>query len=212
MDLLGQGVKEAPPHERIRLGVSISPSLSAVNASSTVLVTLTNQNLSSTQTLEPGDSFTLNFDLGDGLITSLPDSVITSSNTLAPNFFTIGPGAGPSEIVITYQAPSAAFPPNDWIAFKLPLKAPGAVRRNRVTLQVPGDPRFAKAASGGVAPWSSVDFEYGPPGPVGPAGSVGPAGVDGAPGPRGADGLPGPQGLRGSTARRARKARRVRRG
>ena len=122
IDLLGQGLAE-PADARIRLGVGISPNLGAVSVSSTVLVTLTNQNSSSTQMLEPGDSFTVSFDLGDGSITSLPDSVVTSSNALAPNSFAISPGAGPSEIVITYQAPAAAFPPNEWIAFKVPLQA-----------------------------------------------------------------------------------------
>jgi len=151
-----------PTDARIRLGVGISPNLGAVSVSSTVLVTLTNQNPSSTQTLEPGDSFTVSFDLGDGSITSLPDSVITSSNALAPNFFTHQSrfrSVGDRDHLS--GARRRPFLQVNGIAFKIPLQAPSTVRNNRVTVQVPADPRYANGAGGAVTPWSSVDFVYG---------------------------------------------------
>src|SRR4051794_15873685 len=65
LSLLSQSTQQTPADTRIRLGVSMSPNLSGVSASATVLVTLTNRNSASAQTLEPGDRFTLSFDLGD---------------------------------------------------------------------------------------------------------------------------------------------------
>ena len=106
--LYGQGT--GPRSDgRIRAAVDVSPDLIGLSSASTVLLTISNQNTASNQSLQPGDSFRLDFDLGDGRIDTLPDAVVTTSSTLTPAYFTVGPGAGPLEIVITYQGPPALF-------------------------------------------------------------------------------------------------------
>jgi len=83
----------------IRAAVSLAPNLSIPGTTSGVLVTITNQNPSSSQQLQPGDVFRFQFDLDDGLVQSLPAAVTVNSSTLSPAFFVIGQGAGPNEIV-----------------------------------------------------------------------------------------------------------------
>jgi hypothetical protein len=81
------------------------------------------------------------------------------------------------------------------------LQAPSTVRANKVRLVVPDDTRFSQPRPV-IAPLSTVDFEYGTPGPQGAVGPIGPAGPkapDGAPGPAGSAGPQGPIGLRGTT-------------
>jgi len=116
-----------PADARIRLGVGISPNLGAVSMSSTVLVTLTNQNSSSTQIWSPATALP-SARFGRWL-DYLPAGPLRSYQLerACAEFLRDQSGAGPSEIVIAYQAPAAAFPPNEWIAFKVPLQAPSTV-------------------------------------------------------------------------------------
>src|SRR5207237_9097372 len=123
--------------------------------------------------------FLLLLELDDGSVPSIPGTVVVSSSTLSAGFFSIGWGAIPNEIVITYQGPPAMFGPQDSIGIAPSLQAPSTVRASRVTLQVPDDPRFNQA-SPAVAPWSAVDFAVGLPGPSGAPGPTGLKGLDGA--------------------------------
>lgn len=84
--LYGQGTGPRTA-DRILLAVDVTPNLMPLSSASTVLVTLSNQNPAANQSLQEGDSFTLNFDLGDGQIDSLPGAVITTSSTLSPAYF-----------------------------------------------------------------------------------------------------------------------------
>src|SRR6476660_3944626 len=75
------------PETRIQLGITITPNVSTIRQSSTILVTLWNQNATSTQALQPGDVFNLMFDLGDGQLQPLPASAITTSKSFSPSHF-----------------------------------------------------------------------------------------------------------------------------
>src|SRR5205807_3785937 len=142
-----------------------------------------NRNPSSDQQLQTGDTFRLQFDLDDGSIQSLPGTVIIRSTTLSPAFFTVGSGSGPNEIALIYQGPPALFGAQDSIAIELTLQAPSTVRTNKVSLLVPDDVRFGPARPA-AAQLSTVDFEYGVPGPQGGPGPAGPIGPLGPQGPR----------------------------
>src|SRR5437660_120738 len=101
-ELRGQSVDTS-----IRAALSVSPNLSTPGTTRGALVTLTNRNPSSNQQLQTGDTFRLQFDLDDGSVQSIPNTVIISSSTLSAAFFFAGPGSGPNEVVIIYQGPPA---------------------------------------------------------------------------------------------------------
>src|SRR5882672_5582960 len=151
-DLHGQSIDTS-----IRAALSVSPNLSTPGTTGGVLVTITNRNPSSDQQLQTGDTFRLQFDLDDGSVQSIPNTVIISSSTLSAAFFTVGPGSGPNEIVIIYQGPPALFGSQDSIGIEPVLQAPSTVRANKVTLLVPDDTRFSQVRPA-AALWSAVDF------------------------------------------------------
>ncbi len=206
---MGQDVllpsRQRPVDNRIAPIVDVGPSLTGLGQMQTLLVTISNQNPWSSQSLKAGDRFEIEFDLGDGRIETYPDTVITTSDLLAPLYFNTGQGSGANSVAIAYNGPEALFGPEDTIAVKVGVRAPSRARTNPVTLKGPNDFRFAHTAS--MAQISAVDFEYGAPGPRGPAGppgAQGPAGLrglqglDGLPGAPGPPGSPGPTGATGS--------------
>src|SRR5437773_11553082 len=83
-ELRGQSVDRS-----IRAALTISPNLSTPGTTGGVLVTITNRNPSSDQQLQTGDTFRLQFDLDDGSVQSIPNTVIISSSTLSAAFFTV---------------------------------------------------------------------------------------------------------------------------
>ena len=190
-----------PEDARIHAAIDVSPNIAGMGSVETTLVSITNSNPTSQQRLQAGDSFTVNFDLGDGRIETFPTGVIATSESLDASFFEIGPGVGDS-VVVTYQGPPATFGPGDVIAFEVGVLAPTAVRSSAVSLSTPTNFRFANS-SPVYSALSSVTFpvssgEVGPAGPTGPTGPIGPRGLAGDDGFRGPTGPTGPAGADGA--------------
>ncbi len=188
----------APQGARIAATVSLTPNLSLVSQANQVLVTITNQNPTTSYPLQSGDAFTLNFDLADGQIQTLPTVVAVTSTTLLPVDFVVTQGSTPSQLVITYLGGGAKFAFGDSFSINPVIQAPSIVRVNSVALEVPNQFRFIGSVPN-VAAYSSVDFHFGTPGPVGPAGPAGPQGesLTGPKGPPGPTGSTGPVGAQG---------------
>jgi hypothetical protein len=189
---------QTAPDTRIIPTLSVTPNLAAVGQASQVLFTVTNQNSASSMQLMTGDSLTLNFDLADGLIQTLPSAVMVTSSTLSATDFLVTQGANPSQLVILYNGAPANFGFEDSITINPVLQAPGTVRTNNITLQLPNQDRFTNGTQN-FASWFSANFPFGTPGPQGPAGPPGPTGpvgssVMGPQGPVGASGPAGPSG------------------
>jgi hypothetical protein len=183
----------APPDVRIVPAVGLAPDFGSVGQTSEVLIGITNQNPTSNSQLQPGDTLTLNLDLGDGQIKTLPSAVAVVSATLMPRDFVVTQGSNPGQLVITYDGVPANFDFGESITINPILLAPSTVRSNSIVLKVPNQVRFANAAQE-VTTWSSIDFPAGTPGPQGPAGPAGPEGPAGATGPTGPAGNAGAQG------------------
>ena len=189
------GAANAPADLRIIPAISLAPEFANLGQTTEVLISITNQNPTCTALLQPGDTFTLNFDLGDGKIKTLPGGVAVASAVLLPTEFIVTQGNNPSQLVITYHGAAANFGLGDSITINPVLQAPGTERSNSIVLLLPNQVRFATSALDAVS-WSSVDFPTGAPGPQGPAG---PAGATGPVGPAGPAGLSvtGPRGPAG---------------
>ena len=188
---------QTPPPTRTRItpAVSLTPNLAAVGQTVEVMVTITNQNPACSSPLQTGDAFTLNFDLADGQIQTLPTAVTVSSANFFPTDFVVTQGSNPAQLVITYQGSGAAFGFGDSFTINPILQASSMARANSVALQLPNQDRFADSAQN-VASFSSADFPFGTPGPQGATGSTG---VTGPTGPAGPQGLAGSQGAIGAT-------------
>ena len=199
-DAVNPSVPTHRPETRIQLGITITPNLSTIRQSSTILVTLWNQNSLSTQALQPGDVFNLLFDLGDGQLQPLPASAVTTSNSFSPSHFQLNLANGGTQLLITYIGPTMPFGPQDFIAVKLSVLAPSQVRSSRIIVELPDYARFASTGAQSAV-FSSVDFTFSPPGTIGPDGPSGPQGLTGPQGPAGIQGSAGPQGPSGADGR-----------
>jgi hypothetical protein len=184
-----------PSGAQIVPAISLAPDIAGVGQASEVVISITNQNPNSTAQLQPGDTFTLNFELADGEIKTLPTGVTVSSATLSPTGFIVTQGSNPSQLAITYRGVPANFGLADSITINPVLLAPSSQRVSSIVLELPNLVRFATAAQD-VASWTSVAFPIGAPGPQGPAGPAGPAGPVGPAGPAGRS-VAGPQGPSG---------------
>src|ERR1035438_2278411 len=100
---------QTPPDARIIPTVSITPNLAGTGQASQVLITITNLNSACGVQLMTGDILTLNFDLADGQIQTLPTTVTVTSSTLSATDFLVSQGANPWQLLITYNGLPAMF-------------------------------------------------------------------------------------------------------
>src|SRR3979490_1634786 len=109
---------------RVELSVAVSPDVAGLEESGPVLITLTNQNLSSDVQILPGDVFRLAFDIGNGRIESLGRVAIATSNTIKGSDFLVTQGSGTAEVLLTYTGAAARFGYKDSIAVMAVVKTP----------------------------------------------------------------------------------------
>ena len=148
-----------PTPRRVEFGVAVSPDLAGLEERAAFLLTLTNQNPSSDSQLLPNDVFRLILDLGDGRIESIGRTPIVTSKIVKGSDFLVSQGSGAAEILLTYTGPPVKFGSTDSLAILSVVKTSTEPRTNRVTLEVPGDSRFASSGPG-FAQFSTVAAPY----------------------------------------------------
>lgn len=196
-------------NNKITLACSITPSAVQTGQTSSALLVCANSNTSSTQQIQPNDTFTFQFSIGDGQISALIPSVIVNSSTLSASDFSVTLGSG--ALTVTYSGAAKVFAPGDSFAVEFSLMPPSKVGSGKITLQFPSSASY-DSPSPGLLTLPVTDFPLAPPGPQGPPGPeppfipqgppgppglMGPQGGPGATGPRGATGPIGPQGVPG---------------
>jgi hypothetical protein len=199
------------PNNKITLACSITPSAVETGQTSSALLVCANSNTASTQQIQPNDTFTFQFSIGDGQISSLMASVIVNSSTLATSDFGVALGAGSNVLIVTYSGTAKTFAPGDSFAVEFSLIPPSKVGSGKITLQFPSTNSY-NSPSPGLLTLPVTDFPLAPPGPQGPpgpappfipqgppgpTGPMGPQGEEGATGPHGPTGPQGPQGTQG---------------
>src|SRR5262245_41630030 len=198
--------------------VTVAPTLFPVGQLSDTFVCISNENPSSTKSIQDGDVFKLTFDPSIGVISTVAATMMVNSSNLQAADFSASLGSDPNQIVISYTGASKLFMPGDSFCVKISFTANNAIGSGKVTGEAPSskdekgrynnvDPKFTTI--------SIVDFATGPPGmkgdkgdkgdngpqgqvgPPGPIGPQGPAGAQGPAGPTGATGEQGPAGPQG---------------
>ena len=109
--------------------------------------------------MQPGDTFTLDVDLADGRILTLPTHVAVTSARLSAADFLIRQGIHSSQLMIVDQVVPATFRLEDSITVDAVLQAPGALRVNRVTVMFPAEGWFGGAVRD-VAYWSMAHLQF----------------------------------------------------
>src|SRR5262245_6364329 len=198
--------------------VTVAPTLFPVGQLSDTFVCISNENPSSTKSIQDGDVFKLTFDPSIGVISTVAATMMVNSSNLQAADFSASLGSDPNQIVISYTGASKLFMPGDSFCVKISFTANNAIGSGKITGEAPSskdekgrynnvDPKFTTI--------SIVDFATGPPGmkgdkgdkgdngpqgqvgPPGPIGPQGPAGAQGPAGPTGATGEQGPAGPQG---------------
>jgi hypothetical protein len=189
-------------NDKITLACSISPSAIETGQTSSALLVCTNANTLSTQQIQPNDTFSFQFSLGDGQISSLVPSVIVNSSSLSASDF--GVTLAGAALVVNYSGAAKTFAPGDTFAVEFSLIPPSKVGSAKITLQFPSSTSY-NAPTPSLFTLPVTDFPLAPPGPQGPPGPAppfipqGPQGPTGAMGPPGATGAIGPKGPAGPT-------------
>ena len=86
-------------NDKITPVCSVVPGAIQVGQTSSALVLCAGGNVSSTQQIQTGDAFTVQFNIADGQIAALIPSVIVSSSTLDPADFVVALGSAPNSPV-----------------------------------------------------------------------------------------------------------------
>jgi Collagen triple helix repeat (20 copies) len=174
---------------------SVAPSVFQIGQTPNVLLSLTNQNPSAVEQLQPGDVFTFTLGVPGAAFSGAAASAVVNSSSFLQSDFSIWMGPGPNQVQITYLGPTVPFPADDTIAVKTTVIS-SQVGAGTLSLQTPPE-RYVVAQSPSLN-ISAVDFPVAPPDPpglAGPFGPQGPAGPAGFPGQIGSIGPQGPAGI-----------------
>src|SRR5258707_528726 len=175
-------------NNRITLACDLAPNAIQVGQTAGVSLTCVNANAASTASIQPGDIFVFQFDLGDGRIARLGTQVFVNSASLASLDFALGFGSDSSAVTVTYSGPAKPFPPGDSFSLEATVVSPTTVRGGKVVYQAPAGAAY-NSPSPAFSTLSSTTFPFGTPGPTGAQGPQGPL----APlVPQGPQGDPGP--------------------
>jgi hypothetical protein len=137
--------------------ISLSPDIVDLAEVSRVEITIASPGHS--RKLQAGDTFTLDIDLADGRILTLPTQVTVTSATLCTADFLIRQGINSSQLMIVYQGVPATFRLEDSISVDPVLQAPSALRVNRVTVLFPAEGWFGGVV-GDIAYWSMAHLPF----------------------------------------------------
>ena len=185
-------------NDKITPVCSVVPGAIQVGQTSSALVLCANGNISSTQKIQTGDAFTVQFNIADGQIAALIPAVIVNSSTLSPADFVVALGSAPDSLVVTYAGVAKTFAPGDSVAVEFSVIAPSKVGSGTIAFQFPTSAAY-NAPLPAFVPFPATDFPLAPPGPQGPAGPPGPEPPFIPQGPAGPTGATGPQGPVGKT-------------
>jgi len=186
-------------NDKITPVCSVVPGAIQAGQTSSALVLCANGNVSSTQQIQPGDAFKVQFNIADGQIAALIPAVIVNSSTLNPADFVVALGSAPDSLVVTYAGVAKTFAPGDSVAVELSVIAPSKVATGTIAFQFPTSAAYNAPVPAFVS-FPATDFPLAPPGPPGPVGPPGPEPPfipQGPPGPAGATGAQGPVGKTG---------------
>ena len=186
-------------NDKITPVCSVVPGAIQAGQTSSALVLCANGNVSSTQQIQTGDAFTVQFDIADGQIGALIPAVIVNSSTLNPADFVVALGSAPNSLLVTYAGVAKTFAPGDSVAVELSVIAPSKVASGTIAFHFPTSAAYNAPIPAFVS-FPATDFPLAPPGPQGPIGPPGPEPPfipQGPPGPTGATGPQGPVGKTG---------------
>jgi hypothetical protein len=186
-------------NDKITPVCSVTPPAIEAGQTSSALVSCANGNVSSTQQIQTGDAFTVQFNIADGQIAALIPAVIVNSSTLNPADFVVALGSAPDSLVVTYAGVAKTFAPGDSVAVELSVIAPSKVGGGTIAFQFPTSAAYNAPVPAFVS-FPATDFPLAPPGPQGPVGPPGPEPPfipQGPPGQTGATGAQGPVGKTG---------------
>ena len=124
-------------NDKITPVCSVIPGAIQAGQTSSALVLCANGNVSSTQQIQTGDAFTVQFNIADGQIAALIPAVIVNSSTLNPADFVVALGSAPNSLVVTYAGAAKTFAPGDSVAVELSVIAPSKVGSGTITFQFP---------------------------------------------------------------------------
>jgi hypothetical protein len=186
-------------NDKITPVCSVVPGAIQAGQTSSALVLCANGNVSSTQQIQTGDAFTVQFNIADGQIGALIPAVIVNSSTLNPADFVVALGSAPNSLVVTYAGVAKTFAPGDSVAVELSVIAPNKVASGTIAFDFPTSAAYNAPVPAFVS-FPATDFPLAPPGPQGPVGPPGPEPPfipQGPPGPAGTAGAQGPVGKTG---------------
>jgi len=179
-----------------------------------MMLTVTNVDPSSRESLTSKDRFRFVFDPPWGGTVVVVGPVIVNSQTLLPSNFAATFSAATRELAIRYLGIAQPFPPGDGFGVLVSFAAPQAVSFGTIAGRGPNVPGRIDPMLPAYVTIAFLRLPVGPPGPPGPQGAQGPQGVQGIqgtqgvrgsqgdPGPQGAPGPPGPPGPPGAGAGR----------
>jgi len=160
-------------NDKITPVCSVTPGAIQTGQTSGALLVCANGNASSTAQIQPGDTFTFQFNIADGQITSLIPAVIVNSSALSPADFVVTLGPAANTLSISYAGVAKKFAPGDSLAVELSIIAPSKVGAGEITLQFPSSASYNTPVPAFVS-FPATDFPLAPAGPQGPAGPPGP--------------------------------------
>src|SRR5713101_966891 len=104
-------------NSKIMPAYSVAPGVFQIGQTPNVLLSLTNQNPSAVEQLQPGDVFTFTLGVPGAAFSGAGASVVVNSSSFLQSDFSIWMGPGPNQVQITYLGPMP-FPAGDTIAVK----------------------------------------------------------------------------------------------
>lgn len=197
-------------NNKIALACSMTPSAIEVGQTSNALLVCADSGTTLAQ-IQPGDTFTFQFSIGDGQISSLVPGVIVNSSAVKSADFSVALGSAANSLIVKYNGAAEIFAPGDSFGVEFEVIPPSTVGSGKITLQFPTSNTY-DVPTPGFLTFPATDFPLAPPGPQGPPGPtppfipqgppgptglMGPQGEQGPVGPRGATGPQGPQGFAG---------------
>lgn len=194
---LSSQVGAESPNRAITPSFTVAPTVLAVGAQATLLLTLTNINARSNASLVSGDTFEFAVSQAVGAVNSVNPAPVVNSPGLEASDFTVLVGPEAWRLRLRYtSAVSKLWRPGGSITLVVILTATGSTGGGPIAVVLPEAPsRFNSV----VPPIVAVTV-FGAPGgggPPGPPGPQGPPGANGAPGPTGPQGAAGPTGPQG---------------
>jgi len=200
---------------QIQLSVTATPASLQIGESKRLLISLTNTNASSADTVvRRGDTFQFYLALGDADVTSIDEKLVLTGKTFRDGDWTVDTSKGTNPIVLVYRGVDQTWPVLESVSVAMQIRPPSYTAVGVVVSHMPVDERYAgkewvvtpvNIVSAGLLPRGETGPQGSPglQGPTGPPGVAGPRGLTGETGPQGSEGPvgpPGPQGPSGALA------------